>query len=160
MEILHFATEHADKLGWLAMIASLLFTALELRHANKAQQVRNLIAINGHHWELWSQLFQYPELQRVLSPNPDLEHEPVTEAEARFVTFIILHLNTSRKAERAKLFKQAEGLDLDVRGFFSLPIPKAVWLKASLLQDRDLVAFVDRALWKAKGAGKDGQFGC
>ena len=157
MELIHFATEHADKLGWIAIIASLLFTAVEIKHANKAQRVSNLIAINRHHWEIWSQLFRYPELRRVLAPDVNLEKTPVTNDEILFVNSVILHLNTVRKAERSRMFIPAEGLNLDVRGFFSLPIPKAVWTKSRALQDRDLVVFVDRNLLNVREKGGRGQ---
>jgi hypothetical protein len=153
MELIHFAIEHAAGLGWAAMIASLLIAALELRHANKAHKVSNLIAINRHHWELWSQLYQYPKLERILSPTPDLEQKPVTAGEIRFVNSVILHLNTARKAESAGMFIEADGTEMDVADFFALPIPKSVWSKSRAFHDRKLVEFVEKSL-----ASRENQF--
>jgi hypothetical protein len=44
------------------------------------------------------------------------------------------------------LIIEYDGLRRDVAGFFSLPVPKAVWQKAKPLQNHDFAAFVESSL--------------
>ncbi len=146
MEIIHLATGHAfDLLGSVAIIASLLFTAVELQHVGKAQRVSNLLTITRHHREIWSELYRQPALKRVLNSKADLTKNPVTTEEELFVTFLILHLNSVFKANHAKMFEPATTLRRDIAGLFALPIPMAVWQKSRVLQDADFIAFVESA---------------
>jgi hypothetical protein len=52
---------------------------------------------------------------------------------------IIIHLDGHCPTPRHKLRR-------DVRSFFSLPIPKAVWTKTKLLQNQDFAAFIESSL--------------
>jgi hypothetical protein len=149
MELFHFATTHGlDILGTLAITASLLFTAVELRHVEKAQRVSNLLTITAHHRKIWSLLFSTPSLSRVLNADVHLAGQPVTSEERIFVTFLIFHLNNSFQAESSKMFRPAAGLAADIAGFFALPIPKAVWMEVHQFQDSDFVRFVETARGK------------
>ena len=147
MELIHLATGHAfDLLGSIAIIASLLFTAVELQHVGKAQRVSNLLAVTRQHREIWSELFRQPALKRVLDPQADVVANPVTVEENLFVSFLILHLDAVFKADRAKMFVPATTLRKDIDGFFALPIPKAVWKSSRAFQDADFVSFVEGAM--------------
>jgi hypothetical protein len=155
MEVIHIATGHAfEIIGALAIIASLLFTALELRHVQKAQAVTNLLTITKHHREIWSLVFDRPSLSRVLDPMVSVKSSPVTNDEALFVTFLILHLKSSYKAAGEGLFVTPEALTEDIRWFFSLPIPEAVWTQSKISQDDDFVSFVETALTEPPRAGQ------
>jgi len=44
---------------------------------------------------------------------------------------------------KAKMFVHLEGLPEDVKSFFSLPIPKAVWNAIKSSQDKDFVTFIE-----------------
>lgn len=146
MELFHFATTHGlDVLGTVAITASLLFTAIELRHVEKAQRVTNLLTITAHHREIWSLLLSTPALVRVLNPDVNLARKPVTAEERVFVTFLIFHLNNSFQAETSKMFRAAAGLGSDIARFFALPIPGAVWEEARKFQDPEFVRFVEAA---------------
>lgn len=59
---------------------------------------------------------------------------------------LILHLDTVRRAIKARMFVKVEGLQEDVRGLFALPIPKAVWEKMKPFQNKDFIAFIETAL--------------
>ena len=131
-----------DFLGLSAIIASLLFTALELRQVEKAQRVTNLLTITRDHRDIWFQLFDRPELERVLDPKVDLKRKPLTNKEALFVTFLILHLKASFKATNENMFVTAEALQKDIHWFFSLPIPRQVWNQSEAFQDKEFIEFV------------------
>lgn len=146
MELIHFITSHGiDSLGTFAIIASLLFTAFEVRHLERAQRITNLLTLTKHHREIWTQVLDRPELSRILDPKADLKETPVTTEESLFVTFAILHLQAAFRASEAKMLIPPDALSKDIAWFFSLPIPKAVWQRTKSMQDGDFLHFVAQA---------------
>ena len=147
MELIHLATGHAfDIFGFTAIVASLLFTAREIRQVEKSQRVTNLLNITKYHREIWSQLFEHPEFERILDPKVDLKFHPVTTRESLFVTFLILHLKASFKATQENMFVTPEALGKDILWFFSLPIPMHVWHQSRDFQDKEFVDFLESNL--------------
>jgi hypothetical protein len=63
-----------------------------------------------------------------------------------FVTTIVAHLSTVFRAMKHGEFVKLEGVKNDVREFFTLPIPKAVWEKLKPFQDANFAKFVETAL--------------
>ncbi len=102
----------------------------------------NLFTITKHHREIWSFVIEKPELSRVLDSRVDLGQFPVTDSERMFVRFLILHLATVFEAKKRRMFFAQEGLERDIREFFSLPIPRDVWSRVRPYQQRDFVRFV------------------
>jgi hypothetical protein len=141
-----FQDNSFDLLQCVGIIGGLLFTAASFRANGKARRVANLIAITHHHREIWTQLYKQPELSRVVKPTVDLRREPVTEGEELFVDLLILHLSSSYHAMREGVFVKPQGLRKDIRWFFALPIPRAVWRKSRVLQDEDFVKFIESNL--------------
>jgi hypothetical protein len=127
----------------VGIIGSLLFTAASLREDAKAQRISNLITVTDHHRDIWTQIYQRPDLARVMDPNVDVRRNPVREEEELFINLLILHLNSVFHATSEGLYLKPEGLRQDVDRFFSLPIPKAVWMRSKELQDEAFVCFVD-----------------
>jgi len=144
MDFLHWVEQN-----WLSLfesagiIGGLLFTAVTLRADAQARQVGNLIAITQHHQEIWTHLYTRPQLARVLDRAVNLKSAPVTDEEALFVSFLILHLNSAYHAMQTGMYVKPEGLQRDIQLFFSLPIPRSVWENAKSLQDADFVKFVE-----------------
>jgi hypothetical protein len=62
------------------------------------------------------------------------------------VGLVISHTSSTYEALKGELLTKQEGLRRDVGSFFSLPVPKAVWIKTKLLQNQDFAAFIDAAL--------------
>jgi hypothetical protein len=102
-----------------------------------------LLAITANHREIWKEFLDNPKLARVHDALADTTKQPVTDAEQVFVALVILHTNGVFYANKDRLVIEYEGLRRDIAQFFSLPIPKAVWAKAKLLQNSDFVAFVE-----------------
>jgi len=75
-----------------------------------------------------------------------LDKKPLTDEEQMFVTSIVVHLDSVHRAIKAKMFLQQEGLHRDIKGFFSLPIPRAVWKRIKPLQDENFVEFIEACL--------------
>ena len=146
MGALQWISEHwFDAIQVLGVVGGLFFTAHAIHRDERARQIANLIAINGQYADLWRELYDRPELARVLQKDLDLHQKPVTEAELLFVKMLLVHLDTVRRASASGIFVKIERLKDDVRYFISLPIPKAVWMKIKPFQDQALVTFVESA---------------
>lgn len=144
MGILSWAAKHwFDLLQSVGIIGSLLFTAFAVRKGEEARKIGNSIAINEQHREIWEQLYAHPELSRVMIKERSLEREPATEREELFVNTLIVHLSTAYRAMQRDEFVRLEGLEKDVKTFFALPIPKAVWKRVRPFHDKDFVEFIE-----------------
>ena len=145
MGVQNWIAEHwFDLLQTVGIVGSLLLAAYTTRKDERARRVGNSIAVNEQYRQIWKQLFEHPKLSRVL--DRDIEKEPVSTEEELFVTMLIQHLGTVFRATKHGEFVKLEGLRRDVAESFSLPIPKAVWEKIKVFQDRNFVAFVERCL--------------
>ena len=135
-----------DLVQSIGIIASLLFSAYTTRKDERARRIGNLIAVNDEYRHIWREFYGQPGLSRVLKRDVDLIKAPVSDEEWLFVKMLILHLDTVRRAIKARMFVKVEGLREDVRDLFALPIPKAVWEKIKPFQDRDFAAFIEDCL--------------
>lgn len=130
----------------VGIVGGLAFSGLALRGDDRSRRISNLLILTGSHREIWTQLYRRPELARVLDSRADLSRAPVSDFEAVFVTFVILHLASVRQAMREGLVWTGQAIERDVRWFFSLPIPRTVWKNSKTFQDPDLVKFVEDSL--------------
>jgi hypothetical protein len=144
--VLDWLTHHCfEILEAIGIIAGLVFTASSFRADEKAKKIANLIAINRQYGEIWKELYERPKLSRVMEERVNLEKHPVSDEEVIFVNLLILHLNTVHRAIKEGMFVMVEGLQKDIKGFFSLPIPRAVWEKAKAFQNSDFKEFVENS---------------
>lgn len=137
------AAHWLDLIQSAGIVGGLLFNGWALHRDGQAQRAANLLKLTEQHRDIWREMFSRPGLARVLRPDADLLTDPVTDEETLFVTLLILHLNTAFSAVRAGVLRAPEGITPDIRGFFSLPIPRAAWEKARHLHDREFVRFVE-----------------
>jgi len=136
-------------LRWLEfapIIVGLVFTVTELQHVQEAHKLSNQLKITEQHRDIWSRLFDHPEFARILEQKVNLKASPVTNHESLFVTFLILHLKTSFRAEKANMLNPAKALQRDIRWFLSLPIPNEVWKRSKDFQDSEFADFVEASL--------------
>jgi len=127
----------------IGIIAGLIFTAVALQTDAKVRRIQNLLTLTEHHREIWTKLYERPELSRLLSSDRE---RPATVAEELFVNLVVLHLNSVYLATKQGVFTQPEGLQRDIQGFFTLRVPRAVWNRLKVLQDEDFVRFVETAM--------------
>ncbi len=147
MEIFHWLGE--DGIKWLeaiGLIASLGFTAFTVRKDDRSRRISNLLALTAEHRDIWTELYRRPELSRVLEPRVDLRREPITNAEALFVTFLLLHLSATYRAMKEGMFTTRQALDRDIAWFLALPIPAEVWNRSIAFLEPDFVAYVAQSL--------------
>jgi hypothetical protein len=135
-----------DLFSSAGIIGGLWFTAVSLHSETKTRRVANLLTLTANYREVWKEFFRSPELARVIDPSANVAKQPVTPAEEFFVNMIISHTSSVYEALKDELLTKQEGLRRDVRSFFSLPVPKAVWIKTKLLQNQDFAAFIESSL--------------
>lgn len=144
MVILNWIGIHwLDLLQSIAIIAGLYFTTRSFITDTEVRRVQHQFSVTKQHREIWSLLFDRPELKRILELEPDLTRTPITQEEELFVTFLIFHLSNSFQAIKAGVFIKPEGLSKDIAGFFKKPIPYTVWDRSRKLLDEEFVAFVE-----------------
>ena len=130
----------------IGILGGLWFTAVSLHSETKTRRVANLLTITINYREIWKEFFSTPELARVIDPAANVAKKPVTPDEEFFVNTVISHTSSVYEALKDELLIKQEGLRRDVKSFFSLPVPKAVWTKVKLLQNQDFAAFIDSSL--------------
>jgi len=145
MGVTNWVTEHwFDFFQTIGIIASFLVAAYATWKDERARKIGNSIAINDQYRNIWKVIYEHPELARVL--DVDADAKDISIGEELFVTTLISHLSTVFRAMKYGEFVTLEGLQKDVKEFFALPIPKAVWEKFKSLQDRKFAAFVENSL--------------
>ncbi len=127
------------------IIGGLVLASASFSRDAKARRIANLITITEHHRNIWAQLFDRPELTRVVEASVDLRRKPITEAENLFVNLLIVHLSTAYRALNDGMLVRPEQLQRDIQWFFALPIPRAIWSESKILQDRRFIEFVEAA---------------
>jgi len=130
-------------LNAVGVIGGLFLTARALRSETKTRRIANLLTVTRNHRELWKEFFEHPELARVLDASVDLAKRPITPGEQKFVNMVVNHISSVYESLKDELVTKQEGLRQDVRSFFSLPLPKAVWEKTKMFQNEDFVKFVE-----------------
>ena len=135
-----------DLFSTLGIIGSLCFAAVSLRSETKTRRIANFLSITANYREIWKEFLNQPKLARVLDAAANVERQPVTADEELFVNMVILHISTTYYAMNDELLMKLEGSRKDIAEFFSLPVPKAVWVKTKLLQNHDFASFVNSVL--------------
>lgn len=135
-----------DLLQTIGIVGGLVFSAYTTWKDERARRIGNSIAITEQYRQIWKELYERPELSRVLAKDADAKKQPVSDQEELFVRTLVLHLGTVYRAMKHSEFVKLEGLRKDVQEFLSLPIPKAVWNNIKRFQDRDFVAFLDASM--------------
>jgi len=144
MEILGWLGTHwFELLQMTSILVGLFATVYTLRDDVKERRVENLLALTAAHREIWSRLYEKPELRRILHDDVDLEASPPSSDEQLFVHLLILHLNAALKARNSGMDFSDDALATDIRHFFAHPITQHVWQRSKLYQNPDFVAFVE-----------------
>lgn len=143
-----------DLLQTGATAVGLFATVYTLRTGVQERKIQNLFTLNSSYRDIWSHLYDDPSLARVMMRNLDLQKNPISVEERLFVQFIILHSRASFKARKAGMEFDDDAVAADMRQFFSRPIPRAVWEKTKVFQDRDFIQFVDGLLQEDGGLDK------
>jgi hypothetical protein len=144
---LNLSTALAIMGSWWSSIFALRKQTKAMESDAKSRRVANQIALTANYCEIKKVFLRYPELlSRVTDPTADVAKQPVTPAEEAYVNMVMSQTNSVYEALKDDLLTKQDGARRDVKDFFTLPIPKAVWQKAKPLQNHDFVAFIDSSL--------------
>ena len=153
MGLLGWVAQHGlDFLQTTSIIVGLFATVLTIREDTRERKIGNLFALTNAHREIWSRLYERPELARIDLHSVDLKIHPVTHEEELFVHTLVLHLRAAFKARKLGMQFNDDALIADIYHFFTCPIPRWVWERSKLFQDSDFVGFVDDCIHHKKGA--------
>jgi hypothetical protein len=112
----------------------------------RAKEIDNLLSLSEQHRELWRAVPQRKDLSRIFRPDADVLPTPATVEETEFLNLVIVHFQTGWRIAKNGGLTTLKELGADVRGFFSLPLPRAVWEKTKAFRNRHFVRFVERSL--------------
>ena len=129
-----------------AIVAGLFFSGWGAWRMACVNQVSTLVAITKSHRELWSRLYEAPELARVTDPLASLEIAPVSLAERLFVLLVILHAYSVYEAGRLRVLRRPPKQDQDLAAVFSAPVARHVWNDVAEFQDPRFRRYVDSLL--------------
>lgn len=154
MEFPGWMAEHGfDLLQTASIVVGLFATVHTIRADTRERKINNLFALTNSHRELWTKLYESPELVRVLDDAVNVERIPPTVDEEMFVHLLILHLRAWFKARLVGMEFDDDAVSADIRQFFAHPIPRSVWDKSREYQDRDFVGFVESSFEMSMGDG-------
>lgn len=130
----------------LGIAGSLIFTALSLRRDTKARTISDFLAVTELHRELWSEVHRRPDLARVLLKEADLIRQPASPAEQEFLNTVFVHFYTGWLLSRHSVMATEAALAVDVKDFFSRPLPRQVWNETKSARDPRFCAYVEGCL--------------
>jgi len=147
-ELVRWFFDHgAQLIESCGIVTGLFFTGFALRTDVRSRRVDILMRLTESHRALWI-LFdeRRPELKRVFDSRADLASHPLTPQEARFIQFFINHVIITFRSGKLGLYVSPDQLDVDLREFFSRPVPRAAWEKLRRFQDRDFADYMQRII--------------
>lgn len=130
----------------LGILGSIWLTRAALRRDARARKLGDYLVLAGHHRELWSEIHRHAQLARVLQPEVDLLASPMSIAEAEFLNIAIVHFQSGWLVAKDGGLITLDVLMADVRAFFSLPLPRAVWEQTRHMRDPNYVRFIEQAM--------------
>jgi hypothetical protein len=130
----------------VGIIGSLWLATGAANRDARAKEIENLLSLSEHHRDLWKEVPQRKDLKRVFQADANVVSTPVTVAETEFLNLVIVHFQTGWWIARAGGMTTLSEMKVDVRGFFSLPLPRAVWEKTKTNRNPEFVRFVENAL--------------
>jgi hypothetical protein len=109
-------------------------------------QTANLLALIAQHRELWKEGRERGDLKRVFQKDAQVLTSEISTAEEEYLNSVFVHYETGWRLAKWRIVLTPEALAVDVRGFFSRPLPQAVWEQTKDTRDPGFVRFVTRAL--------------
>jgi hypothetical protein len=130
----------------VGIIGSLWVAAMAANRESRTKGIENLLSLCEHHRELWKEIPGQNDLVRIFQPDADTLLVPVTMAEAEFLNLVIVHFQTGWCIAKAGGFTTLAEMKADVRSFFTLPLPRAVWEKTKQNRNMEFVRFVEKSI--------------
>lgn len=130
----------------VGIIGSLWAATSAANRDAKAKEIENLLTLSEHHRELWKEVPQRKDLARIFCQDANALLTPATMAEAEFLNLVIVHFQTGWWIARAGGITALQEMKADIRSFFTLPLPRAVWEDTKQDRNKEFVRFVTRLM--------------
>lgn len=127
----------------VGVVGGLVFTGISIRQSTHARKASDLLTLTDQHRELWNEVYARPGLERIYAPQADLVGKPVTIAEERFLNEVIVHFQMGWQLATAGSLLTLDAMKADVRTFFRLPLPRAVWEATRAGRDPKFIRFIE-----------------
>lgn len=134
-----------DLVQTLGIIASLYFTYRLFQNETRSQKMEHLLQLNQSHRDIWNKTYSHPELLRIRKADVDLQKNPITDAEKRLSTEVIMHIYSVYEAIQNKQLDNAD-VEKDIVSHLKLPIPNTVWNEIKKFQNQKFVKYIDDLL--------------
>jgi len=128
------------------IVGGLCLTASAATREAKAREVENLLTLADQHRQLWEGVAQRKELARLFQTDINVLTTPPTVAETEFLNSVIVHFQTGWWIAISGGITGLHEMRMDARGFFSLPLPRAVWESTKKFRNKRFICFIERAL--------------
>jgi len=131
-------------------MGSLLLSAAAFWRSNRdagSKERDDILSLPDRHRRLWwSELSKHPELLRIFQTDVDVQKMPPTAIEEVFINEqFIVYMSGWRFAKNGGT-PTLNDVAKDVKWFFSLPLPSAVWEKTKTLKPPEFMEFVEGAV--------------
>ncbi|MEO1262045.1 MAG: hypothetical protein AAFZ15_24790 [Bacteroidota bacterium] len=134
-----------DLLQSAFIMGGFVLSCLAVRRDTRSRKLGHLIHLNQSHREIWGKTYSNPELLRIRKSDIDLDEEPITEAERRMATEVIMHIFAVYEAIRNGQLDRGE-MEKDISDYLNLPIPNTVWQKVKVYHNKRFVNYIDELL--------------
>lgn len=128
------------------IVGSLLFGAATAQREAKTREIENHLTIAEQHRNLWNEARQRKDLDRIFQTDADVIKIRITVAESEFLNLVVGHFQAGWILSENGAAITLNEMRADVRDFFTLPLPRAVWERTKGMRNRRFVKFVERAL--------------
>lgn len=132
-----------DLIQTLSILVGFYFTFRSFRDDTRSRRLEHLLDLNQQYIQGKQLIMEHPELSRVFEDKPKGGGASATPLEMNYIKQTIMHIYTVYMAIELKQLKPSVGIEKDIRGFFSKPLPNKVWKDIKGLQDSDFVGYVD-----------------
>lgn len=139
-----FKHNWADPSSAIAAIVSTLLAASGLASDKREKKAEFQFFVDQSYERVWSKHNENPALWRITQDCIDLEKNPVTLEEERFILLLLNHVTSTLKAIRFGVYDKPDQIEEDILSFFAKPIPMSVALKHKSLQTNEIRDLLDK----------------
>jgi hypothetical protein len=127
----------------VGIIASLLFTAYELRRNRASCIAANEIKLIELHRDLWRMTIDQPSLMRPFGHDLKPDELKLSIAESRFVNLLFLHISGAFRLTEAGEVRRTGDFRGDLKELLARPAIRNFWEANQRYHDARFVAFVN-----------------
>lgn len=128
----------------ILVLLALFLIVIALFRLISIKKVENYQEIIKSHRDLWKMTINTPEkFKRVIELDVDINNEPLSYEEQRFIHLILLHMTSAFNYSSNNSMVKIEKLKADFVDFLTYPLPRIVWSEARSFFNKKFVDFIE-----------------